>query len=885
MRRYIHIIALLLYLSISVCDRCLKDLITNARLSMGSNFAGAAPPPPPAEPQMHTAAQSQPMAHSPPHRSITVGQSAASGAAVDVSQDEVLQEWSASPDELKRQWAAWYISNPSEWIEYKLQYATKQTQQQSQQGGAPSASPTQPQVMHASPDGSSVHQHSHSQAPASQPQQHVPQQQSPQGQAPQERQYQQQSLQPQIWQQPQQQYKQSPYHHASGDAPSQHWPPSGLAQAPASISASAPGPAPKQNLSKPPWEPTATQAFPPRSQHMPPAQPSASHQTAHHGAGRTTESTITPHIDPASPWHGAPQPSAPASYAQPGRNAGAGPLAPPSHSLSHAAGPWSAPPAPRDQHIAPMLAQAPPHTNRQRGAAPRPMAQLEQPPGERPPAPAAPPLHGAPRNSGPLAVAPTEPQGHVSSDVDRIAGGRSDERQRQSDRPEGFVRGGRHKPPPSGIRGRSSSGGPVPGLAWRPQQEPLQAPARTSVGFAADPIAATRPPSEMTAGMQPNQPPAGAAMAQLPPGQPSAQQWPSHAARPQQPPPSGPRGVQPPWIQGAAPRGPSGPPPGATSAPPPPGLQAPAPPQAPAAPGAWQPHPSNGGPPALGPWQAPHLGAGDTANGRGAGPPQGPPAAAPAPLGPPRPLPGGKSMAPSGVMNAMDSLPPAMQPMRPQWRGPPGQVGAGPRPPMLPPPQSRANSAGPPPDSGRADVGAGPRGEYDMPANRPAGSPTPRPGPMYGMHSPQGKGIGSVQPRPDRPSGMHLPRQGASQNMRYGSDMGQGDMRQLAGAPPGPRGPGPYQGRPMLGDGARGPDGPGAPEHGFRPPGFMPAVHQVPGPPFPGRPPARPQREMLNGPQGPVGGPYMPGRPGMIQGQPLRPGMPPYQPQFPHARP
>jgi hypothetical protein len=74
--------------------------------------AGSAnPPPPPAESEP-AKQPDQPAAQKP-----------ASGKfAIDVSQDEILLSWLNHGDELKQQWAMWYMHNPEEWIEYKASH-------------------------------------------------------------------------------------------------------------------------------------------------------------------------------------------------------------------------------------------------------------------------------------------------------------------------------------------------------------------------------------------------------------------------------------------------------------------------------------------------------------------------------------------------------------------------------------------------------------------------------------------------------------------------------------------------------------------------------------------------------------------------------------------
>jgi hypothetical protein len=41
---------------------------------------------------------------------------------MDVTQDEILLSWLNHGDELKQQWAMWYMHNPEEWIEYKASH-------------------------------------------------------------------------------------------------------------------------------------------------------------------------------------------------------------------------------------------------------------------------------------------------------------------------------------------------------------------------------------------------------------------------------------------------------------------------------------------------------------------------------------------------------------------------------------------------------------------------------------------------------------------------------------------------------------------------------------------------------------------------------------------
>lgn len=84
----------------------------------GSTASAVNPPPPP--PDSEEPAQ--------PAEPSTTEQKAASAAksALDVSQDEILLSWLNHGDNLKQQWAIWYMHNPEEWNEYKTSHQ-KQT--------------------------------------------------------------------------------------------------------------------------------------------------------------------------------------------------------------------------------------------------------------------------------------------------------------------------------------------------------------------------------------------------------------------------------------------------------------------------------------------------------------------------------------------------------------------------------------------------------------------------------------------------------------------------------------------------------------------------------------------------------------------------------------
>lgn len=858
------------------------------------------------------------MMQAQPHQPHTSSQSPAGSAGADVSQDDVLLEWSCSTDDLKRQWAAWYISNPSEWIEYKSQYASKQTQQQQkQQAGTPTASPT-PQVMiQPSPERNAAQPIAHSHAVPTQPLQHAPQQHSDQQNAAHEQSPQQQSLTP-AWQQPpwqqaqqtQQQYEQVHHRQPGSDHQPQQWPPPSLvrpvahmAQLPASSGAPVPRPAHPQTLQTPaqhpPWATPAAAGGPlpapqPRSAQAPPqAQPHIPDR------GRDGPGLLQPGAP--LPWQPAPQRSGALPYARHGgdivsssqppwtQQAAEGPpTALPAHPMSHTPGPWSDPNAPAASPAAAVVAQQPPPgASAPHGMTRGTLPPHGHPPGDRPAAAAGGHGRTAPHNDL-LGAAPAARSGGTDAERHR-EGGAKPERRRQSDRPQGFVRGGRHKPrpPPASNAGppRSWSGPGVPasGTAWMATQDPTQRPGGSGSpsGFAGNPGAAARPPASVTAG-KPHLSPRGAPMTDTPHGQSSPHQWPHATSLPLQPPPSGPSGAQPPWISGAAPRGPAFVSQGEAGLPGALTLPQPTSGQGPAGPGSWPlrppapgPPPGNGALPAAGQWQAARHAGGDAAGGRGARPLQGPPAAPPG-LGPPRPLAGGLSQAPPGVLNAMPAIPPAMQQL-----GPPPPRGAlaqeAPRPPANPaaPLQGRAGSV----------VGLRPRAEFDTPPGKLTGSPTPRPGRMYGMHSPQQKSMEPTQQRHGRAAGPAQPQLGAVQSGGLG-----GGIRPPSNGMHGVRGtPAPHQGRPMPGDGMLSVDGLGAPGHEYRPPGFaLGPPPQAPGLHFQGPPLMRPQVDAFGGPPRPMGGPNMPMPPGAMPGMVMPsprvngPYMPPFSPARPH---
>lgn len=828
---------------------------------------GTAPPPPPEEPQLQSGMQSQAYG---PAQTQRMQVPSITPTPMDVSQDEVLQEWSQSPDELKRQWAAWYISNPQEWIEYKSQYANKQTQQREPEPKkAENLAVSQPPVLIHSAQGATVQQNPYSQPPATRPhEKQTPE--KPHQDLAQQPGIQQQPWQQPSWQQQQEAHQQYPLYHQPGDnTGTQQWPPQSnmheaQVQQPASISSTSPARAPphaaQQSTQQPPWVQATQPGAPSQSQQQPYLKPEF--QAMPPGVQRAANGdTARPH-EGTTPWSAAHPPSGHAAFSAQGTDAPwvqestPHPDAPNHHAMSQV--PWSSqgpsvqpsPPAVGRSASSPVEHQGP-HVRANLGPGLRPMAQERPVPGRNLAPNAAPvPRQGSFAGAAPATGGDADWQPHRG-------GSSAQDRGRPGDRPQGFVRGVKSQPVPTSqpaLPAHSVGAGRAP-APNQLQGDASGAPA----GFAM-----------AQAGQQPSGGPGGNMVhAQVP-----QQQWPTQTARPPQPP-----GAPQPWLTGGAPRGMT---PGLSGS----AAQLPGPPgppgsfQRPARPGPWLPAPppasapvNSARPPAPGPWQAPPARVEDSPNVR---------PRPPSSVGVPKQLPGGMMQTPPGAPKGVDMASPGMQAVPSHARPLPRAEPPGPR--MMAPGvrPSSGPQARPPMDHAGADGVVRPPGEYSAVANRPGGSPTPRPGAMYGVHSPQPKSRDGAQLPAGRGPGLPPPQRGAVSNLAFSS---------VARPPPDamPRGPGaprsfPGAGRPAGAPGMMTPDRPQGP--GLRPAGFMGGPQPAPGPQFPGAHPGRPQMDLLNGPRGPMPGPNMQMRPGVPNpGMPRGPPRAPFMMPFPNAMP
>ena len=871
-------------------------------LKASTMCAAAAPPPPPEETRAQPGAQSQPQEQAKLQQTQASIQTRVPRTAVDVSQDEVLQEWSHSSDELKRQWAAWYMSNPSEWIEYKSQYTMSQQQQQQQQSHPVPTSHSLPQAAaQTNPDRGDALQHGPAQMP--QPQQQPPQSHSPQQQHPEP--FHQPSLQPASsqqpppWQQPpwqhqqpHQYHEQAPYRLPTSTTQTPHWP---LASSPqldprqaqppqpvGTTAAAAPAQALQQRhqhySQQPPWAAPAPQRDGTHSQthQHPPYQEPATIATPNTGPVGTARDSSSP------PWQSPRQPPGSAAHPPPARDAHA-------HNFSswageHAAGQvygsWDGATtgASRGGHGA--ATQAPlQHPGGPSPAAPRPGSSPERHRGEQRPGADAASAPG-PRNGFAGATRRVPSSTDSAADQPPAAAAKQTLAQHHGgERQVGFVRGGRHKPrpPPASVHGSpwgaGGVGGPAQGHGWRPGQKPAGPPGLgdgATPAFAGDPTAAMHSSPQPAAAASPHdQGPAStpAVTVPQPHGPPAPQQWPTQSALPQRhlavdggmPPPA--------WHPHMALRGPAAPPVRAADSGP-----------AAAAPRPWHPRPPAQAPPprdAMPPapprWQLPAPAGAPRAN-AGPAPLQGHPPAAPAPLGPPRPLVGGLSHAPPGVPKPADATPPAIQQLPRPGPGN-GQLQDGAARPALPP--------APPP---RSPVQPGglflshsgsprPRHEHGPGTTMPTASPPPRPGRLYGMHSPQPSPC-APEPAGPRNGLVGRPVQVQPNVVQFSGSNGAGvqpmNASQGGSVHARPHGGGPNAGEGLAGPGvlqARGP----------RPPMYGPGPQAVPGMQYQGLPLARLQNDFVNGPRGPRAGP------GMLV-PPARPSLP-YMSQYGHPRP